>query len=399
MNILQKLLLFLLLNQINSMKQIKDMCKKDTDYDLQKHFGREFIPQIFTPSKVSSQDINTYGKVYTVVYKPSIEQPRSKITVKEFIISNDSEKEQITREIAFVREFSELSSHRFLEFLDCIYILSETNDQEIEKVYLMTEKLEDRLLDYTFNFQNSDISFRYLHYSKLIGDFRYFHNTINHKYIDPENYINMNIKLHNIMSKGKISQGNFILKLTDYELMSKEDSLRRYTGTNAYTQPSLVQNEKFVPIKPQMDIYSMFICIAKIEYGSQVTNYYQHEKCEEESHTPICHENLLLNIYKYHCTKNSLTFDPEDFEDIKEKAYNNITMCEDLICLIFRELRMDVDDIDDAKTAFNSMRFLYDQLIESKPRRKTKSKSLGRSNTWMSRSSKFFSSVKRKIIL
>ena len=385
MNVLKTIILFMVLNHQNSLKSITDMCKNEEDqFNLQLNFRKLHLKEIFTSSNVIGK--GGFGQVYSVLYySENQNQDPIEIAVKELNITDDNSKKDIEEEIAYLKEFSDLSSTKFVKYIDCFYIIEEKNilpknilkkhqilnqnifnQKKITKVYLMQEKLDDNLEKNNHAFQKLDISYRYLQYLQLLDDLRYFHNDfpepLERKYLDgKKSYVHMDLKLNNIISKGSISSKNFTLKIIDFGSMNEEGTKVSRFGTPGYMHPSLI-TKKFIPIKPKMDIYSLFVSIAELEFGHQILSYKDWKDCRL-FYSDECHENFLFKIYQLYCKKNGFKdFSVLVFQNQKKVAYDKYFDCIDIICIIFRELRWNIDDIDDLTTVINSLDFVYKSL-------------------------------------
>ena len=374
---LQKILLFLLLNQINTMKKINQMCTELKAFDLMKNFGKNEMSEIFTEDKVLGQ--GTYGKVYSVLYYPEEETNVSyEIAVKELLMEDKRAEFDIQKEIAILSEFSKLSSSKFVKFIDCFYFALKKIDKHEKtkvKVFLMQEQLDDNLKENIRTFQNIEASYRYLHYLKLIDDLRYFHNQfpkpLKHKFIEDKPYVHLDIKLDNIMSKGKIDSNDFTLKMIDFRIMEEADTEERLMGSVGYMHPSLAQKKDWIKVKPQFDVYSLFVCIAQLEYGFDII-YIPSRKICWNNYTYTCHYQFLYQIYIAYCRKWNIKIKQKKYKVLLKNAYNKKKECTEIICLIFRELRMDVNDIDNAPAAFDRMKIVYEKLTKSKKKNRKK---------------------------
>ena len=140
----------------------------------------------------------------------------------------------------------------------------------------------------------------------------------------------------------------------------------------------VVQNQKKVDISPKFDIYSIFVCIAQLEYGLSIIDFEVNDELDFydqlgieanfetcfDNYTLECHEDFLKKIYKKHCKKMKIKNKKEGLKELKEIAYNKNIECVELICVIFRELRMTVEEIDDAPTAFLRLNVIYQKLLK-----------------------------------
>ena len=357
------------LRTFQAIQQISDLCVRESDIgDLENYFGKENLEDILNNDTFVGK--GSFGKVYKVPFRNRKNKKYFNIAIKELNVKDkkgnkkreEKNLEQITKEIAIVKEFSEIDEDQFVKFVNCFYL--EDREQNITKVYLMQELLKDNLHDELETFRYLDKKTRYFHYTKLLNDLLFFHNKTDPPkkriYLDGyKGYIHMDIKPDNIMSDTKISSGDFILKHIDFGLMFEYGTEKRHTGTPGYMHPSLVSDE-FVPISPKMDIYSLFITIAQMEYGYESTqiNKNSEKDCLNIEFGMSCLNITLETIYKAHCQKYGYEFVNDEFREILREAYS-MDDCVTLICLIFRELRLDVVDIDNTQDAVSSMTNLY----------------------------------------
>ena len=186
---------------------------------------------------------------------------------------------------------------------------------------------------------------------------------------------------------------NFQLKITNYGTMEKEDTKFNTSSKLEliidYIHPSLKENsKKKVPIKSEMDIYSLFVTIARLEYGEEIFKY-DDQQIDEDYHknhpskdikyyeycqnnyTENCHDNFLIFIYlKFGVLAPSM----QDFRLWQGEAYfkeikvSNFVQvhkfCDCLFCIILRELRMVVSDVDNSKIALNYFEEMVERQID-----------------------------------
>ena len=386
MNNLKKLtILLIVLSQINSIKKLKEICKEEDDFDIKRSFHK--IQSKFDLDFPQSKIFSDGGYYKNFLYYPENGESYE-ITLKEFVINQNDYKKQkkkIAKEILLVQEFSEYDSDRLMKYIGCFFRRDEK--QKITKVFLMREKLDDLLTKMSIFEKLSEIQ-RIEHYKKLIQDLQIFHLTNNKK--KKTSYIHLGINLRNIMSKGEITpENNFKLKFTNYGTMKKNGKEIKEASPNiilAYMQPSLKDansKKKKVAIKPQMDIYSLFITIAQLEYGKDILAHSNikfggHENSFDflngreyrddikiTAYDNDFHNAFLNNLFLAYSKKKNPESELNDlsiFEGLKNEAYNKETECDSLFCVILRELRMEVSDIDDTLTASIRMKRIYDSL-------------------------------------
>ena len=103
-----------------------------------------------------------------------------------------------------------------------------------------------------------------------------------------------------------------------------------------------------------------------LEYG-KVANLFTLENQQDfvaecrKNYTDDCHATVITNIYLGYCTKEKKKVDKDDYYRIFENVGKEDIKCEDLICLIFRNLNLDVDKIPTAYKAFENMYYLWNK--------------------------------------
>ena len=123
--------------------------------------------------------------------------------------------------------------------------------------------------------------------------------------------------------------------------------------------PSLVQNNKLIDISTKFDVYSIFVYILQLEYGYDIIEFHGFRSCRDNYNENYCHINFLAKIYTGYWPYNEIVNRIEGFKQFLEKAFDKEIECDEIICVIFRELRMDLDDIDDAFTTFDRLNVIY----------------------------------------
>ena len=384
------IILVVMINFTKTIKSIQDMCikveeNKLTKQHFQKYYKKDSIEEIL-------QDINAtsvlgqgaYGKVYKVKYYEEGKRSPINIALKHVEIGNDLFRGLMQKEIAMMKEFADLSSEsKYLQFVECYYFLNE--DGELNKVYIATEILDDDLEENLDKFRALPTKLRYQNYCKIIDDLKYLHNDVKRysskyewSYLDNDlngkgkSYIHSDIKPANMMTKGKISSSKtkpFVLKLIDYGMVFEagtKTSLK--IGTPGFLHPSFYNGTKKnkVMILPQMDIYSLFISIAIFEYGiaadvfSSLDKKNFVDKCMK-NYTEKCHDMVLRYIYKNYCVSKNKKIKTDDYLGVVENAQRSNDRCEDILCLILRNLNLDVNLISTASKVFDDMYYLWNK--------------------------------------
>ena len=176
------ILIVVMIDFAKTMQKVQDMCinlKNNQEDHFTKFYHKNSIDLIINKENGTKEIGNgSYGKVYKVKYFPESETEPTDIAMK-FIVINNFNKDLVQKEIAVMREFSVLSSSKYMQFLECYYetqFSDRTYKDEITKVIIATELLDDDLGSKRSDFRALPELLRYQQYSKLFEDLIYLHN-------------------------------------------------------------------------------------------------------------------------------------------------------------------------------------------------------------------------------
>ena len=352
---IQKLLLITLITQqLKSIETIQQLCLKESDINFQEKFNQPNIESLLENSKQSGE--GQFGKVYIIDYNSKSLQTTIKRALKQIKITKKSTQESIAKEISFIREFSELDSSRFLEFFGCFYIKRNSENS----VYIITEVLDKELFDERTTVSDLDRLERFQVYLGLVNDVKDFHNNFQRKYLDGGSYVHLDIKLENMMIL-RDDHGGFRIKHIDYGIMEAKGTSIKLRGTPGYIHPDFFQKAKLkkAVADPKYDVYALIISIAKLEYGLGYASV--SEECELKF-PKSCLDELKLNIFKGYCMKYQIQPSSKGYQELISIA-EGTSKCLNIICIIYRNMRMKLEDSDDIEGLYQSLKFVIDKQL------------------------------------
>lgn len=345
-----------LIQQLKSLKKIEQLCAPQKNINFSAKFNQPDLDSLISKSRVAGQ--GQFGKVYITQYNSETLGKIIPLAMKEIQVTKDSTPKMMAKEISYLKEFSEIDPERFIKFYFCFY--SSRNSQSY--VYILTEVLETDLFDVREKISNLPRFERYSIYLDLINDVRDFHKNVLRTYLDKRSYIHLDIKLGNMMVKGDIDSGNFRVKHIDYGLMEYSGEEIALRGTPGYIHPDfyLKASQGIAKAEPKYDVYALIISIAQLEYGyryGDVSN-----KCEREF-PKKCLDELKMNIYMGFCIKYKRKHNKNEYLSLVEGASNRSEQCLTMICIIYREMTMNLGNMDNIEGLYENMKILLDYEV------------------------------------
>lgn len=332
-------------------KRIQELCQNESNFNFVRNFNVMNIQELYNISEKGGR--GSFGQIYKI-YSPYAD---SIVAIKEISINSQSPLYLTEKEISILSELTH--NQNFFKYYGCFY----TNN--ISSVFIIQEKLDDSLFEVLETFRWVNRKKRYKEYINLFTQLKEIHEIKPRPNIteNPSSLVHLDIKPENIMSKGKITkldkdQDTFTLKLIDFGLLSQTGQEMSQIGTPGYMHPSLYST---AIIRPEFDIYSMMITICQTEYGIQFCRvgnnncfrYYNRE----------CHDSVLMSAYVGHCQRYMQgRVVVSEFRDRLRASLELGIECLDVICMVFRALRMDVGLIGDAEEVIRGFRVLERNL-------------------------------------
>ena len=264
---------------------------------------------------------NELKNIYLI--NQSVEKNKQKIVQLE----NQNKIEEAEKYLKFINKLM------VVNFYGCVY------DTYKKVIYLFIDNLYDTILNQRENFLKLDSYERYVKYRILIYDLRKIHLQTGKVHLDikPDNIM---ITKSLLRSKNDESQ-SARMKFIDYGLMSSIGSKIRVFNRD-YAHPDLINNDNEFAY-PYLDIYSLLLTFAEIEYGIDFI------RADDDCYKPYnfteeCFQTLKLNIVLGHCvkmkTENSKINCGYDFKEYL-KTYIPDPVCKDLACFIYKTLKYD----------------------------------------------------------
>lgn len=337
---------------------ISELCQEEKKLNFQETFNQPDLSSTLKSSDFIQDTDNT--KIYQIDYNDPISKNTIKIDLEKIIIKPGNFANVISKEIAFMKEFSKTNPDRFMKIFSCFYSVNER--RSYKDVYVMKEILFLNLSEQLGNFSAVGRLGRYRHYLNLIYNLRYFHKRMQRHFFPYQPLVKLNIKLENmrIVTDNK-NKDTFVIKPIDFSRMEAEGTNITLDEMSVYIHPDFLKKAQIgkALADPKYDVYAALISIAILEYG---VDFVKLEANCENDFTSECFENLRRNIYNGYSLKYKKK-EGTNRELLKivieaEKEQN----CIDLICLIFRGVREDIGDVGNVEAFYNNMKIIIERM-------------------------------------
>lgn len=221
-----------------------------------------------------------------------------------------------------------------MNLYDCVY------DNENKMIFFFIDELYDTFKNQKENFLKQNSYERYFIFRIMIYDIRKLHKQMKKVHLDikPDNIM---FKRSLVLEKHNDDEDMNRSKFIDYGLMSDIGSKVRVFNKD-YAHPDLI-NESVDIAKPYLDIFSLLLTFAEMEYGFAHIKTYP-ECYEKFNYTEDCFSVLKRNIILGHCLKLKDDKEKENCgEDLMEYINNYVppAKCTDLACFIYKTLLFD----------------------------------------------------------
>ena len=223
-----------------------------------------------------------------------------------------------------------LHDRMIINLYGCVY------DTHNKTIYYFIDKLYDTLKNQRYNFLKQTTYERFIIYRIMIYDIRKIHLKMRKVHLDikPNNIMSTNILLS---EKGTDENLRNRMKIIDYGLMSD-------IGTNIevfnkeYAHPDLINNPNMTA-QPYLDIFSLLLTFAEMEYGSQFI------KTDNDCHiqtrySEYCFNVLKKNIILGYCLTSKECGNEDNLVNYV-RNYVPANECKDLACFIYKILQYD----------------------------------------------------------
>ena len=287
----------------------------------------------------------------------------------------------------------------YFEFKNCIYVNNEAG--KMESIFLLTEKLDGKLgLTKQNEIYKLEKNKRYKIYNDLISQIVKIHTTKIFKTVLSDNNqrieksrkestrVLMNISLKTMMYSEK--EDNISIKIIDYRSIKtkgeacktlKPEDLRNL----GYIHPNFYKKKI---ARDQMDVYALIVAIAKLEYRNEYV--YVSTDCEKNM-TVDCLKKLKKDICKGHEIRfnaenaehsssggllHKITFNVfdktpkppklktcDEYIDEANASGDNYRVCENLLCLILRQLQMEFGKTQSVEKVKKQMFSIYNESL------------------------------------
>ena len=392
-----------------------DVNNEFQNFDFDFHFGSDYDTLAGKLAKDPTKDANElegpFGKIYSQKYKywynyknisktiqsenkpekPEYENEplEEEISVHKHIIPEDGAEDWTIEQVNYY--------NIYFEFKNCIYVNNEAG--KMESIFLLTEKLDGKLGEIEQQkIYELEKNKRYKIYNDLISQIVKIHFTEISKTIYPEDRwgepytkkstrVLMNISLETMMYSEK--EDNISIKIINYRsIKTQGEACDTLEPENlGYIHPNFYKKKI---ARDQMDVYALILAIAKLEYGNEHVNV--STDCEKEM-TPVCLTDLKTQI----CNRHEIRFNVENpelptsgyIDKISKKVSNflnttpkppklktcdeyideanasgdNYRVCENLLCLILRQLQMEFGKTQSVEKVKKQMFSIYNESL------------------------------------